>query len=161
MPIDMEALLELAPAIRTGMKFPNGTYKSERHFLDFVIDGQSLWSVLGKSRDLVSVLCGEYVLDETMRAVNRLLLAEKADLPNDRRSIFICSECGDLGCGAITAMIVREGSSITWKDFGCENTYEEKIWLDDYRSVGPFTFHAISYERTLVQAVDRLKTGAI
>ena len=157
----MDTLLELTPAIRKGTKFPNGTYKSERHFLDFVIDGQSLWAVVGKPHDMVSVLCAEYVLDQTMKAVNRLLLVEKADLPNDRRSIFICSECGDLGCGAITAMIVREGSSITWKDFGYENTYEEKFWLDDYRPVGPFTFHAISYERTLLEAVDRLKSGAI
>jgi hypothetical protein len=57
--------------------------------------------------------------------------------------------------------MVKEGSSITWKDFGYENTYEERVWLDDYKLVGPFTFHAISYERTLLQAVDRLKSRAI
>ena len=94
----MTALLDLIPAVRTGIKFPGGSYKSERHFLDFAIDGQSLWEKL-KKPDMVSVLCFEYAaqaLDESMKAANRLLLAEKADHPHDRRSLFICSECGDL-----------------------------------------------------------------
>ncbi len=92
-----------------------------------------------------------------MKAVGRLLLREKADLPNDRRSFFVCSKCGDLGCGAITAVVERQGDTITWKAFGYENTYEDKILLDAYSTVGPFTFDATAYERTLVQAMDLLR----
>src|SRR5271163_5354310 len=119
----MASLLELAPATRVGVKYPDGCSKSERHFLDFVIDGQSLWRKIGKPIDSVSVICYEYVRDETIKAVNRLLLSEDAVIPDDRRSLFICSECGDVGCGAITALVVREGHSIVWKDFGYQNDY--------------------------------------
>ena len=158
--IDMDALLELTPLVRAGVQCASGTYKSERHFFDFVVNGQSLWETLGKRHDMVSILCAEYSADETEKAVNRLLLREKAALPNDRRSVFVCSECGDLGCGAITAVVDKQGETITWKTFGYENTYEDKIGLDDYSTVGPFTFNAMSYERTLLQAMARLRLAA-
>jgi hypothetical protein len=153
----MLANLQLIPATRIGIKYPNGTYKSERHFLDFAVNGQSLWETVGKSRDTVSVLCREYPIDESIRAVNRLLLTEKADFPNDRRSLFICSECGDLGCGAITVSVVSEGSAIIWRDFGFENTNEQNIVLNDYTGFGPFSFDAASYERVLFEGIDRLR----
>jgi hypothetical protein len=53
----MDALLELVSANRIGVKYPDGTYKSERHFLDFVINGESLWEKVGKQHDMVSALC--------------------------------------------------------------------------------------------------------
>jgi hypothetical protein len=89
-----------------------------------------------------------------------LLLTEKADLPNNRRSLFICSECGDLGCGAITAAVVKERDTITWKDFGYENNYEDAVLLEKYKSLGPFTFKTEQYEGTLLQAIERL-TGSL
>jgi hypothetical protein len=71
----MTEFLELVPAIRRGVKYGDGSYKSERHFLDFAIGGQSLWEKLNKP-DMVSVLCFGYAakaLDESLRAANRLL----------------------------------------------------------------------------------------
>ncbi len=153
----MPALLELAPLTRVAVQCANGTSKSERHFLDFVVNGQSLWEALGKRHDMVSILCAEYSANETLKAVKRLLLDEKADLPNDRRSLFVCSECGDLGCGAITAVVDKKDETITWRNFGYENTYEDKVGLDDYTTVGPFTFNAATYESTILQALDSIK----
>jgi hypothetical protein len=152
----MDSRLELRALTRTGLQNSDGTFKSERHFLDFVIDGQSLWETLRKP-DMASVLCAQYVEKETANAVSRLLLNQKADLPNGRRSLFICSECGDLGCGAISVVVERQAESFTWNDFGYENTYEDKISLDAYRTIGPFTFDAIKYEQTLIKAVDLLR----
>jgi hypothetical protein len=97
MAINRDSLLELTPLIRAAAQYANGTSKSERHFLDFVVDGQSLWEALGKRHDMVSILCAEYSADETGKAIERLRLSEEADLPNGRRSFFLCSECGDLG----------------------------------------------------------------
>jgi hypothetical protein len=154
----MAALFELAPAIRAGVTHPDGTFKSQRHFLDFLIDGHSLWEQL-KTPDMVSVLCSEYAAkshDESVKAVNRLLLLEKADHPNDRRTLFICSECGDLGCGAITSIILREGSAFIWKDFGVQNNYDDNFALAAYQGVGPFIFDAATYEHALTQARDKL-----
>jgi hypothetical protein len=154
---DMDSTLKLTPLLREGTQNANGPAKSERHFLDFVVDGESLWGALGKRHDMVSIDCTEYSADHTEQAVGRLLLNEKADLPNDRRSFFVCSECGDLGCGAITAVVGRKGETITWKTFGYENTYEDRILLDAHCTVGPFTFNATAYERTLVQALALLR----
>jgi hypothetical protein len=154
------AILELRPLTRAGAQYATGAFKSERHFLDCVVNGQSLWEALGKSCDMVSILCSEYVADETVKAVNRLLLREKADLPNDRRSLFVCSECGDLGCGAITMVVEKRDEAIVWKTFGYENTYEDKVTLDEYSTVGPFTFDVTEYERTLLEALDRYRSAA-
>ena len=71
---------------------------------------------------------------------------------------FLCAlSAATWGCGAITAVVERQGDTITWKAFGYENTYEDKILLDAYSTVGPFTFDATAYERTLVQAMDLLR----
>jgi hypothetical protein len=153
----MDSRFELRALIRAGVQNPNGTSKSERHLLDFVVDGQSLWEALGKRHGMVSVLCVEYAEEETAKAASRLLLSEKADLPNGRRSFFVCSECGDLGCGAITAVVERQCETFTWKAFGYENTHEDKVSLDAYNTVGPFTFDATKYESTLTHAMDLLR----
>ena len=154
----MAVLLELVPAIRPGFAYPGGASKSECHFLDFVISGQSLWEQPRKP-DMVSVLCSEYAAkahDESVRAINRLLLIEKANLPDDRRSLFICSECGDSGCGAITGHIVRDGGAIVWGDFGHQNNYEDHIALGPYEGLGPFMIDAKCYESLFVEALGKL-----
>lgn len=156
----MDTHLELIPATRVGAEYPNGTFKSERHFFDFVLDGQSLWERVGKPNDMVSILCVDYAVEETIQAVNRLLLVEKPDLPNGRRSLFICSECGDIGCGAVTAIVTKVADSFIWEKFGYENNYENHVILDDYLDVGPFTFNAAEYERTLLRALEKLRRGA-
>ena len=153
----MSSVSELLPAMRIGVKYPGGVSKSERHFLDFVVDGESLWEKVGKPRDKVSVICFDYSREETVQAVNRLLLIEKAVIPGDRRPLFICSECGDIGCGAVTAFLIRDGESIVWKDFGFENNYEENIRLEEYKHIGPYTFNWKQYESVFLQAVDNVK----
>ena len=155
----MNASLELILAIRRGVHYVGGGFKSERHFLDFSINGESLWAKIGQARDLVSILCFEYVVEEVLKDMRRLLLAEDAEILGDRHPIFICSECGDLGCGAITAHVVREGETIVWKDFGFENNYDEGILLEDYKHVGPYVFEWEQYERTLRHAIGTLKQG--
>jgi hypothetical protein len=64
-----------------------------------------------------------------------------------------------LGCGAITAAVVKEPDTMTWKDFGYENNYEDAVLLEEYKSLGPFTFKRELYEKTLLQAIERL-TGS-
>lgn len=155
----MNSHLELRALLREGVKYPDGVFKSERHFFDFIVDGQSLWEVLGKRHDLVSVLCVEYANNETANAISRLLLSGKAEFRNERRSFFVCSECGGLDCGAITAVVERQGETFTWRTFGYENNYEDKLSLDPYNAVGPFTFDATKDESTLMQVTNLLRSG--
>lgn len=151
----MADFLKLVPRVRAGVELSDGAYKSERHFLDFAVNGNSLWERVGKRHDMVTVLCREFA-EETREAVHRLLLTEKADFPDDRRSLFICSECGELGCGAISTVIVKEGDNIIWKAFGYENTWEKGVNARDCAGVGPFTFDAASYQLLLLDAMSRL-----
>jgi hypothetical protein len=65
--------------------------------------------------------------EEARKAIQWLLLKDKADLPNDRRSFFVCPECGDLVCGAVTAIVVKEGDTVSWRNFGHQNNYEDAI----------------------------------
>lgn len=154
----MASRLTLNPVIRAGVKYPGGASRAERHFLDFVVDGQSLWEGVAKRRDMVSVLCAEFSASNTAKSVNRLLLTEDANCPHDRRSLFVCAECGDLGCGAVTLVVARQSESIVWKDFGFENNYEEIVEVTGYERFGPFTFNAADYETTFRQGLEILKT---
>jgi hypothetical protein len=142
--------LQLVEVTRSGVSYDSGVSRSERHFLDFVIDGQSLWERIAKPRDLISVICFEYRREETAKALGRLLLVDEAVIPGERRAIFICSECGDLGCGALTAVVAREEPFIIWRDFGFQNDYEESISFDGYRTVGPYKFDFEHYKSVLV-----------
>ena len=150
----MLSLLELVPATRVGVKLPGGVSKSERHFFDL-----SQWTLameeVGKPKDMVSVLCSEYAREETIKAANRLLLTENAVIPNDRRSLFICSECGDIGCGAVTALVIREGPSI-WKNLGMKTTTKK---MSCSMTIGKwtYTFDFALYERALRQAIESLE----
>lgn len=154
----MTSTLTLTPLLRHGEKLSEHSFKSQRRFLDLVVNRVSLWERLGKRHGMVSVLCTDFVESETLKAVDRLLLESEADLPNDRRSLFVCAECGCLGCGAITVSVKRAADSVVWSDFGYENNYEERVLRDDYRDVGPFQFEFHQYESALLNAFAQLKS---
>jgi len=154
----LTATVSFVPAARPGEKYKDGSYRSPRHFLDVVVNGTSLWECLGKRHDMVSVLCRDFAQPESSTAVDRLLLKSEADFPNDRRSLFVCAECGDLGCGAVTLSVRRVGGKVVWSDFGYENTYEEQVLRDDFADVGPFEFDSSQYESALLDAVRQLET---
>lgn len=44
-----------------------------------------------------------------------------APLPEGRASLYICAECGDMGCGGVTAVIERAADTVVWRDFGYQN----------------------------------------
>jgi hypothetical protein len=147
--------LTLSAAIREGSSDPKAS-KKLRHFLDFVVDGKSLWERTGKPIDTVSVLCKEFGRDWITAAAERLVLKAEADAPENRRTLFVCSECADLGCGAITIEIARKGHLYVWHSFGYENTYEDDLHLANYQTIGPFEFEAIDYEKTIFEGRELL-----
>lgn len=117
--------------------------QTERNFLDFVIDDISLSEYLG---DLVSGI-GCFNQQETNKIIHRLLLKEPADFPDNRRSLYVCPECGDLGCGAISAVIEQSENEIIWRDFALEYNYSDD--LTEYPVLGPYFFDKKSYEQVL------------
>lgn len=124
--------------------------RREVNFLDFVVNGESLLDKVGG--DFVSCL-GWLPPEPNERAVGRLCLDSDADFPANRRSIYICPECGDLGCGAISAVIEVDGNHVVWRDVGYQNNYDPSV--DTYDEIGPFAFDAVEYVRTMQKAIRR------
>jgi hypothetical protein len=67
--------------------------------------------------------------------------------------LYVCPECGDINCGAVTAMVEEEGDQIVWKQFGHERGYhldgQPLADLSQYEAVGPFRFAKRQYRETL------------
>lgn len=59
-----------------------------------------------------------------------------------RASLFVCSKCGDLACGAITVLVARNDLVVQWSDFAYDNGYEAGTKL---AHVGPFEFEWAAY----------------
>ncbi|MFN8657394.1 MAG: hypothetical protein U0105_13715 [Candidatus Obscuribacterales bacterium] len=119
-----------------------------RFTYDFIIDGKSL----AKTREfrqynLVGCLDVNNQ-DWSSNAANALRLMAPADTGAPTRCmLFVCSECGDLGCGAITAQVSRRENCYVWSDFRYEN--HDPAMTEDYAHIGPFFFLATAYESAL------------
>ena len=66
-------------------------------------------------------------------------------MSNGRNTLYVCPECADIGCGAVTLLIEIEPGHIIWKDFGFENNYEDVVHTDNFQEIGPFTFDDTQY----------------
>ena len=98
--------------------------RGDRPYRDVLVDGRLLRHLLVGPRDTYPNHISPigWGPDDVQRAtIARLLLEAPADFPNERRALLVCAECGDLGCGAYSALICRDGDVITWSDFGFEN----------------------------------------
>lgn len=137
------SILELKWKRREG-----GGGRTQRDFLDFVIDGESLSEKI--SGDLISSL-GWFLPQENEKAVNQIMLKEDSDLPDNRYILYVCPECGDVGCGAITAVIERENDNIVWRDLGFQNNYETEI--RPIENIGSFIFERAQYRNALRTAL--------
>jgi hypothetical protein len=119
-----------------------GGGRTERRFLDFVIDGVTLSSQL--NTDYISPF-GCLDAGEQEVSIDRLLGKSPPDMAHDRTALYICPECGDLGCGAVTLLVQREDGVIIWKDFGMQYNYEDVIHTEGFENIGPFTFDITQY----------------
>ena len=139
--------LKLSLIHRVGGSSGGGSWK-DRWTFDFLVDGRSLADALGASeRDLVGRLDRD---DRDWNAGSvRVLTGDAApDLGDDRVMLFVCPECADLGCGAITAALRSEGDTMTWSDFKHENSYDPSM-TTSFPEVGPFAFAVQPYRRVL------------
>jgi hypothetical protein len=140
--------LEVLWATRSG-----GGGRTERRYRDFVLDGVGLSTVL--AGDLISPF-GWGSVDEQVAVVDRLLRRLPPDLPEGRVSLYICPECGDLGCGAVSVIVEGVVGGVVWRDFAYQNNYEDAVHRTGYEALGPFFFE----ERPYVQAMEQLRRDA-
>jgi hypothetical protein len=125
-------------------------------FLDFTFDGESLRSELAQRgfSDMVGPLWtsvhGRQLWPET---VARLLGKASGDAPGNRVSVFVCGECGDLGCGAVTVRLELSDGLVTWSDWGYQNNYEDEISREGLKDLPPLEFDRIQYESVVTSVL--------
>jgi hypothetical protein len=141
-------------------KREDGSLKTERNSWDFVVDGISLRSTwqdpesFGVMADFVGLL-GWNGADLDRNSVARLQGEAEPDYSPNRVAIYVCPECGDLGCGAVTVAVTREEGAITWSDFRYEvNWYADHPEECTVRfDLGPFRFESTAYSEVLNHAL--------
>jgi hypothetical protein len=108
--------------------------------------------------DLVSVLATDWP-DEFSR-VQQLLGQTPPELADGRLALYVCPECGDLGCGAVTVVVDRIGDDVVWRDLGWQNDYEPNVDFESFAGVGPFRFDRSQYEAVLSPLLQRAEAAA-
>ncbi|GHB14998.1 oxidoreductase [Streptomyces viridiviolaceus] len=147
------ATFGLAPAMRAGGVLADGDYQVHRDFVDFIVDGRPLLFRLS-DLDAVSPLASDIPPAIFTAQVRSLLLETDAPLPDGRYVIYGCPECEDLACGAVTAVIRRDGDDFIWQDFAWQTDERADLELNGYHGIGPFRFMGAEYRAALAALLD-------
>lgn len=128
---------------------------ADRLSLDFVVDGQSLYTLLMEVADLGDRMSA-FVSDrprENLSARAVLLLRRRDPDLKTRAMLYVCPECGDIQCGAMTVEITKTGNTYTWQNFAYEGyPGDDLVEHLTFPEIGPFTFHAEDYEPLIERA---------
>jgi hypothetical protein len=137
--------------VRSGSSSPGAT-KVARLSIDFVIDGMSLLDQLAKAdggyRDFMGCLVAGFA-SENKRKTAQLLAGLAPDTQEGRYLLYVCPECGDIGCGSYGAKVKVTEHAAEWFDFAYENGYEPGRVLPH---IGPFNFSLTKYKQALESA---------
>jgi hypothetical protein len=134
--------------------------KARRRFLDFAVDGDPLYDgIRGRGLDCISPL---WLDDSTARAfavdsARRLLGELDGDAPDGRVSVYVCAECGDLGCGAVTVRLRISEDSVVWEDWGWQTNYSEAVDALPREGIDDIVFERTEYEQVLREAIRTLE----
>ena len=156
----MTETLGIALLHRPGSKDQNCS-RSERWSIDFLVAGRSLFGLLNSpNRDLSGAFLAtqdSVFLRTGGNATTRALFRDIGATPI-RLPLYVCPECGDLACGALTCEARRVGEKIIWSSFGFEtNISEFPPDFASYDGIGPFEFEARQY----AEAIERAATGKL
>ncbi|WP_250402922.1 oxidoreductase [Streptomyces cellostaticus] len=146
------ATFGLTPAMRAGGVLADGGHEVHRDFVDFVVDGRPLLFRLS-DLDAVSPLASDVPPAVFTEQVRGLLRETEPPLPGGRFVIYGCPECADLACGAVTAVIERDGEDYVWRDFAWQTGEHADPGLNGYHGMGPFRFRGAEYRAALAALV--------
>jgi hypothetical protein len=121
-----------------------GANQTPREYFDFIVSGKSLKTFLNiETADFITLFGWGTNQEYDRHILNVFRLKEKSQLTSGRVMIYVCPECGDIDCGAITATIKDFGDRIIWGDFGYETDYGGLT--ETYDQVKPIEFDRTSY----------------
>ncbi|MBX7221360.1 MAG: hypothetical protein K1Y36_15530 [Blastocatellia bacterium] len=129
---------------------PGNKTRPSFDFLEFVVDGRSLRNLLGTTS---RAGCLGWLLPKVNRRyAQELLLRKPSELRSNRYVLYVCAECADLGCGAVTVHLEKEQEAIIWHSFYLEDGSRSQE-ATVYEGVGPFRFRRSDYVTALAGAV--------
>lgn len=130
-----------------------GTTWHERYSIDFLVNNVSLYDLLAVVNLDMAGRFSKETPEWNSESIEVFMQRRPADLENGRVMLFVCSECGDIGCGAITMQITKTNDEYIWSLFAYENNYDPEMTdYESYKSVGPFSFAKEQYEKTIHNA---------
>jgi|GEM_PF-4700680 len=99
----------------------NGASQTGRSFTDFAINGHPLHPII--ANDNISVFgWGTRAIERTY--AKALIPTERSD---SRAALYICGECGDLGCGYFSVKVTLVDDCVVWSEPGWEdNLFREQ-----------------------------------
>jgi hypothetical protein len=138
--------IELVPSVRS----VDDSSQAQTGFLDLVVDGRSLVPELGRrGYELVTPLwtgaAGRQCWPEE---VDRLTGRRPGPGRDGRVALFVCGECGDLGCGAVTVRLTCSDSEVSWADWGFETGRDGEFHRDGLQDLPTYVFDGSAYEAT-------------
>jgi len=130
----------------------------ERFTVDFVVNGESLYSLLdvawfGHASRFAADFRGR-----NQEAVDVFLMKKPPDIEG-RAILYECSLCADSGCGVFLVKITHSDNGYVWSEFGYDQGWGDdqipQLDLEKYKNIGPFTFEAEDYEQTIKRAAEQ------
>ncbi|MER7505169.1 hypothetical protein AB0L05_34945 [Nonomuraea pusilla] len=67
-----------------------------------------------------------------------------------RMPLYVCPECRDLGCGALTMVLEVSSDRVVWRDLGWQTDDPDEVDHDDLTDISPFVFDRTQYEAGLI-----------
>ena len=137
--------IEFVHKLKQVPKFSNNSLNSRIEHLEFMVSGKPLRGYLQIEKfDLIGSLGWTKNIQYEIKKINEFLGIEGPELKTLRSCFYVCPECGDIGCGAITAKIQFMSEQVIWKEFGFEDNLSGPN-LESYSTVGPFIFDREEY----------------
>jgi hypothetical protein len=130
--------------------------RREQTSIDFLINESSLLNELvrrsGGHSDLMGCLA-KGLPEFKSEVVSKLAVDAPPDTESGRVILYQCPECGDIACGAYTALVERDEGAYIWRSFAYENGYEPAALVADF---GPFRFESHQYVAAIANAANAL-----
>jgi len=119
-------------------------------YIEFIINGVVLSELLGGVGTKIGKFGWKTNRKFELQEFNELKSAVNSNLDNGLFSIYVCSECGDEGCGAVMFRIDKTDNHIKWTDFVWSDGYLETAEDPDEKiNIDPIIFSTSDYYNAL------------
>lgn len=100
-----------------------------------------------------------WALGPVLAYLDQLASPRSGEFSLGHTTLLVCEECGDLECGAITAAVDFDDTTVTWSDF----RWQQRggwVGVDDADPPITFTFDRDDYLHTIASLGERLALTA-